>query len=140
MTRVALYALLVLALLAAGGAVGANRAIADAPPPCRPRLSYRCQPPPRTPQQAVRRTLNRAGLGWAWRTAERIVRCESAWRVNAIGRDTNGYYSRGLWQINDRWWAYLWQHLDWSDPVDNTRAAVAVYRRSGNSWRPWSCY
>lgn len=105
---------------------------------CLPPKSRKCQPPARTPQQAVRRTLNRNGLGWAYELAAHIIERESGWNPSAYVIDTNGHPARGLWQLNDQWWAWLWRDLTWSDPVDNTLGAIAAYRRAGG-FSPWSC-
>lgn len=93
-------------------------------------------------QRKVRATLVAAGLGAQWPLASKIVACESSWNPNTIGKDSNGYYSRGLWQINDeyhfsKWKSHGWK---WNNPVDNTKMAIVLYRDAGNSWKPWSCY
>ncbi len=93
-------------------------------------------------QRIVRRVLAAHGLGRYWTTAAKIVSCESGWNPNAKAMDSNGYYSRGLWQINDQSWLSWWDRfrLRWNDPEDNTLMAVKVYKKAGNSWSPWSCY
>ncbi len=93
-------------------------------------------------QRRVRATLVAAGLGAQWPLASKIVDCESSWNPNAIARDSNGYYSRGLWQINDEYHFDKWKRygLKWNNPVDNTKMAIRLYRDAGNSWKPWSCY
>lgn len=90
-------------------------------------------------QLEVKRTLIRNGMGTQWLTATRIISCESGWNPLSLHMDSNGRYSRGLWQINDVNSA-LWNGLSWKDPGDNTTVAIKLYRAAGNSWRPWSCY
>lgn len=102
---------------------------------CLPPRSMRCQPPPATPQQAVRRQLNREGMGWAWWTAQAIIYCESKW--DPYARGAAGEY--GLWQVHPIH-DWRWDGRDWTDPADNTEVAIAIYRDAGNSFSPWSCY
>lgn len=127
-------------LLARGAGPGVVRSgdWQAAPVACRPPKGVVCQRPPRNDHERVRRTMNSLGWGWAWRTAERIIRCESDWRPGELYLDTNGRYSRGLWQINDVW-SWLWTKYGWAwaSPQDNTRAAYEVYKAQG--FGAWSC-
>ena len=88
----------------------------------------------------VRQVWADAGLDYLWPTVERIANCESGFDQHAYTIDTNGYASRGIFQINDQWWAWLWSTngWQWDDAADNARAALVVYREGG--FGQWSCY
>jgi hypothetical protein len=76
-------------------------------------------------------------MGWAWPIAEYVINCESRWNPGVAVIDRNGYYARGLWQINDQYHAHFWSEgYRWDDPADNTKVAIILYRKSG--WSPWS--
>lgn len=102
---------------------------------CRPPRGLKCQRPARTPQEHVRRTLNRNGHGRYWDTWSRIIACESGWNPYAVGAAGE----LGLAQIHPvhgwLWSRYGWR---WSNPADNTLAALYVYRQQG--WSAWSCW
>ncbi len=81
-------------------------------------------------------------MGWAWPIAEAIISCETGgtWKEDVYrAADTNGYASRGLWQINDQYSGHYWKEgYRWYDAVDNTKVAILLYIAAGNSWRPWA--
>ena len=66
-----------------------------------------------------------------------IGMAESSGRTNALNNRPGREYSVGLWQIN------LLAHREYTrpqmeDPVQNARAALAIYRREG--LRAWGSY
>ena len=66
-----------------------------------------------------------------------IARCESDLDPAAVHLNPNGSRDHGLWQINDRWWAPLFEGVDPYDPVDNAAMAAAVYAEQGlAAWQP----
>ncbi len=66
-----------------------------------------------------------------------IARCESNLDPAAVHLNPNGSRDHGLWQINDRWWAPLFEDLHPYDPVDNAAMAAAVYAEQGfSAWEP----
>lgn len=68
------------------------------------------------------------------RTAERIIKCESGGRSNAVHHNSNGTSDHGIWQINS---VHGYSLKDMHDPVESTYIAVKLYERSG--WNPWVC-
>ena len=92
-------------------------------------------------QRRVRALLQKRRLGHEWNAAARIISCESGWNPKQLNVDSNGHYSRGLWQINDKWYGALWKQygLRWDDPIDNTVMAIKIYR-GWDGWGAWSCY
>lgn len=54
------------------------------------------------------------------------------------GRNFNGTYDLGLWQINTIWWAQFGGPDALTDPLANARAAFYIYGRQG--WCAWSTY
>ena len=82
----------------------------------------------------------------AWNDAVTVAWCESKFRANDIGFDSNGTHDRGLFQLNDGGTQqYLFRMLGLNpnrlelgfDPVLNVRAAALLYARDG--WSQWSC-
>ncbi len=102
---------------------------------CRPPRGVVCQRAPQNDHERVRRTLNAHGFGWAWRTFACIAYRESRW-TPAYRIDTNGWPSRSLYQINDRYWSWVWRGRDWRNPVDATLAAIDVYK-AADGFSPW---
>lgn len=86
----------------------------------------------------VREVLGREGMAWAWSAWDCIITAESGWNPGALNLDSNGFYSRGLAQINDEWHAWRWAGRDWRDPEDNIEVAIDIWRAAGGSWSPWS--
>lgn len=86
----------------------------------------------------VEETLRAEGMAWAAGAWDCIITHESAWNPGALHLDTNGYYSRGLTQINDQWHSWRWAGKDWTNPAHNVRVAIDIWRAAGGSWRPWS--
>jgi hypothetical protein len=54
------------------------------------------------------------------------------------GRNWNGTYDLGLWQVNTIWWAQFGGKEALVDPMTNARAAFYIYNRQG--WCAWSTY
>ena len=54
------------------------------------------------------------------------------------GRNSNGTYDLGLWQINSAWWPQFGGQQALTDPLTNARAAHYIYGRQG--WCAWSVY
>ena len=82
----------------------------------------------------------------AWHDAEAVAWCESKFRANDIGFDSNGTHDRGLFQLNDGGTEqYLLGRLGLNpnnlalafNPVTNVRAAALLFARDG--WSQWSC-
>lgn len=69
-----------------------------------------------------------------------IALAESGGNPRAVNtKNRNGSRDYGLFQINTVHGSLLKQG-DWSDPVDNAKMALKVYRDSGSKWRPWATY
>lgn len=73
--------------------------------------------------------------------AAAIAEAESGGNSDSYNpKDTNGWPSAGLWQINNGAPA----PAGWSNPATNARMAVAKYNASlkakGNGWLPWGTY
>lgn len=71
--------------------------------------------------------------------ALRITFCESSGNPNAINKNTNDTYDKGLWQFNDFTWAWLKDKLKIkNDRFDiETSTAVAswlIYKDTVNHW------
>lgn len=79
----------------------------------------------------------REGMTWAIPAWDCIISHESGWNQRELHLDTNGYYSRGLAQINDQWHAWRWGGRRWDSPEDNIEVAIEVYDAAGGWW-PWS--
>ena len=82
----------------------------------------------------------------AWHDAEAVAWCESKFRADDIGFDSNGTHDRGLFQLNDGGTEqYLMAMIHQNpknlnlafNPVLNVRAAALLYARDG--WSQWSC-
>jgi hypothetical protein len=82
----------------------------------------------------------------AWHDAEAVAWCESKFRADDIGFDSNGTHDRGLFQLNDGGTEqYLMSMIGQNpknlnlafNPVLNVRAAALLYARDG--WSQWSC-
>lgn len=82
--------------------------------------------------------IERAGMAWAIPAWDCIITAESGYVPTALNLDTNGFYSRGLTQINDQWHAWRWARKDWRNPADNVGVAIDIWQAAGGSWRPWS--
>ena len=90
-------------------------------------------PTPETPREIVRAVWEAAGYGWEWPFVEALVQCESAWRIDAVGRQGE----LGLFQLMPRYHAWRWAGRDPFDPRVNAEAALGLRVEQG--WRPWSC-
>jgi hypothetical protein len=82
----------------------------------------------------------------AWHDAEAVAWCESKFRADDIGFDSNGTHDRGLFQLNDGGTEqYLMAMIGQNpknlnlafNPVLNVRAAALRYARDG--WSQGSC-
>ena len=73
-------------------------------------------------------------------TAIRIAFCESSGRPNVINGNTDGTKDVGLWQFNDRTWAWLKPKLgiisDRTDAVVSTKVAAWLVYNDG--WHHWN--
>lgn len=72
--------------------------------------------------------------------AMKIIYCESSGNSNAIGRNVNGTEDRGLWQFNDKTWAWLKPKLgiisNRFDAEVSTRVAAWLVYNDG--WHHWN--
>lgn len=73
--------------------------------------------------------------------ALRIAFCESSGRPNAINGNTDGTKDVGLWQFNDRTWAWLKPKLKITSPRTNVKVSTAVaswlfYNDGSHHWKP----
>ena len=76
-----------------------------------------------------------------YETAIRIAFCESSGRPNAINGNTDGTKDVGLWQFNDRTWAWLKPKLKITSPRTNVEVSTAVaswlfYNDGSHHWKP----
>lgn len=70
--------------------------------------------------------------------AAAIALAESRGKVKAKNpKDTNGFPSWGLWQINN---GNNTPPPGWDTPQGNAKLAVAKYNNAGHSFRPWGTY
>ena len=74
-------------------------------------------------------------------TAIRIAFCESSGRPNAINGNTDGTKDVGLWQFNDRTWAWLKPKLKITSTRTNVEVSTAVaswlfYNDGSHHWKP----
>tara|TARA_R110002012_G_scaffold321115_1_gene547450 strand:- start:1102 stop:1554 length:453 start_codon:yes stop_codon:yes gene_type:complete len=69
-----------------------------------------------------------------------VIYCESSGRPQAIGNNTNGTRDVGLWQFNDKTWAWLTPKLgiikDRTNPETST--AVAAWLVYNDGWHHWN--
>ncbi len=69
-----------------------------------------------------------------------IVYCESRGKETAVGRNTNGTDDVGLWQFNDKTWAWLKPKLDIisnrKNPIISTKVAAWLVYNDG--WHHWN--
>lgn len=69
-----------------------------------------------------------------------IIYCESTGYANAVGKNTNGTEDRGLWQFNDKTWAWLTPKLNIKEnrfsPKTSTRVASWLIYNDG--WHHWN--
>ncbi len=72
--------------------------------------------------------------------AMRIIFCESSGRSNAVGKNTNGTRDIGLWQFNDKTWAWLKPKLNIKkNRYDaETSTAVASWLVYNDGWFHWN--
>jgi len=74
------------------------------------------------------------------RQAMRIIFCESSGRSNAVGKNKDGSYDKGLWQFNDRTWEWLTPKLNITgsrfDPILSTKIASWLIYNDG--WKHWN--
>jgi hypothetical protein len=78
--------------------------------------------------------IRKAGLNdkeaWA------IINCESRWRTDAVGVNTNGSYDLGIWQINS-----IHKNITNADKMDYQKATEwAINKRlNDGNWSAWVC-
>ena len=69
-----------------------------------------------------------------------IIYCESRGKETAVGRNTNGTDDVGLWQFNDKTWAWLKPKLDIisdrKNPIISTKVAAWLVYNDG--WHHWN--
>tara|TARA_R100000951_G_scaffold83227_1_gene70957 strand:+ start:91 stop:492 length:402 start_codon:yes stop_codon:yes gene_type:complete len=69
-----------------------------------------------------------------------IIYCESSGKETAVGRNTNGTDDVGLWQFNDKTWAWLKPKLDIisnrKNPIISTKVAAWLVYNDG--WHHWN--
>jgi|TARA_Y100001938_G_scaffold148920_1_gene234095 hypothetical protein len=72
--------------------------------------------------------------------ALKIIFCESSGKKNAKGRNRDGTEDIGIWQFNDRTWAWLKPKLgiisDRTDAVVSTKVAAWLVYNDG--WHHWN--
>lgn len=68
-----------------------------------------------------------------------VALAESGGNPTAVNRNNNGSTDYGLFQINTVHGSLL-QQGDWSNPVDNSRMALTVWKNAGSKWTPWVAY
>ena len=72
--------------------------------------------------------------------ALQIIYCESTGYSKAIGNNTNGTQDIGLWQFNDKTWAWLKGKLKFDgtrlDPLLSTKVASWLVYNDG--WHHWN--
>lgn len=78
--------------------------------------------------------IQAGGPPGASRLAAAVALAESGGNPNAVGKNTNGTFDRGLWQINS-----IWGAKSTTDPLANAQAAVSI-SGGGTNWSPWVAY
>jgi peptidoglycan hydrolase-like protein with peptidoglycan-binding domain len=76
-------------------------------------------------------------------TAVAVALAESEGDPSAthLNSDVHKSTDYGLWQINGYWWADILRRFSpWSDPAQNARMAVTVWKDSRWSFDPWNTY
>ena len=99
---------------------------------CYPPKSFKCQRPPASVYQEVRRTLNQNGFGYTWSVAKEIIACESGWNPNA--KNSSG--AKGLWQLLGHDDLFI-NGMNWANPADNTKVAMSLMRGETVRGNPW---
>lgn len=85
-------------------------------------------------EDTVLEMVREAGLNpyeaWA------IINCESRWKADAIGVNTNGTYDRGLWQINS-----IHKDINNTDAMNYVKATkwAITKRLNDGHWGAWTC-
>ena len=78
--------------------------------------------------------IKKAGLNdkeaWA------IINCESRWRADAVGVNTNGSFDLGIWQINS-----IHKNISNAEKMDYQKATEwAINKRlNDGNWNAWVC-
>ena len=69
-----------------------------------------------------------------------IVYCESRGKATAVGLNRDGTYDKGLWQFNDRTWAWLTPKLNIKGDRFNARlsTAIASWLVYNDGWHHWN--
>lgn len=100
---------------------------------CKPVKSMKCQKPATTPQQIVRRFLNRNSMGWSWSIWDCIIDRESKWIPTVTGEAGE----RGLTQIHPIHFGWVREEWRLWESGYNIKTAIDLYRLEGNSFSPW---
>ena len=69
-----------------------------------------------------------------------LIQCESRWQKEAklINKGGKLGTDRGIWMINDKFHPEV-SNSDAFDYKKATKAAIKIYKKSGNSFRQWTC-
>lgn len=84
----------------------------------------------------VKHELWQAGLLDEWEFVEKMINCESRWKTDAVGVNTNGSYDMGAWQINS-----IHRNISNADKFDVEKATEwSINKRlNDGNWSAWSC-
>jgi len=84
----------------------------------------------------VKHELWQAGLLDEWEFVEKIINCESGWRADAVGVNTNGSYDLGILQINS-----IHKNISNADKFDVKKAVEwSINKRlNDGNWSAWCC-
>jgi hypothetical protein len=91
--------------------------------------------------QGLANVLRQAGFPEsAIPTMMAIAQGESSWNPNATHSNPNGTVDQGLWQINSMHKGNSWYPTNPFDPLQNARAAYALYQGRGGGFQDWVVY
>ena len=85
----------------------------------------------------VKHELWQAGLLDEWGFVEKMINCESGWKLDAMGVNTNGTVDTGPWQRNSIHFKTL-SNADSFDLKKATEWAISKRLRDGG-WGAWVC-
>lgn len=92
--------------------------------------------------QGVANVLRQAGFPEeSIATMVAIAKAESGWNPAAVNNSNrNGSVDRGLFQINSIHQGNSWYPTNPFDPLQSAKAAYAIWRGAGGTYRDWSVY